>query len=83
MVKESKSLNIISTEGGFLTFYPDLAFPRICGRRIPLSRRFTVIYSSELALGKYDSYFPVNSKDANVPHNDLVVFSGATNLMFS
>ena len=32
VVKESKSLSIISTEGGFLTFYLDLAFPRICGR---------------------------------------------------
>ena len=32
VVKESKSLNIISTEGGFLTFHLDLAFPRICGR---------------------------------------------------
>ena len=32
VVKESKSLNSISTERGFLTFYLDLAFPRICGR---------------------------------------------------
>ena len=32
VVKESKSLNSISTEGGFLTFYLDQAFRRICGR---------------------------------------------------
>ena len=30
--KESKSLNIISTEGVFFIFYLDQAFPRICGR---------------------------------------------------
>ena len=30
--KNSDNVNIISTEGGFSTFYLDLAFPRICGR---------------------------------------------------
>ena len=37
MVKEWKSLNIISTEGGILTFYLDQAFSRISGQRILLS----------------------------------------------
>ena len=44
---------------------------------------FTVIDSTALAPGKYDSYFPAKPKDAHVPHNALVVRvpSGATYLM--
>ena len=39
-----------------------------------LSFGFTVIDSTALAPGKYDSYFPANPKDALVAHNALVVF---------
>ena len=35
---------------------------------------FTVIDSTALAPGKYDSYFPAKPKDAHVRHNPLVMF---------
>ena len=57
MVKEWKSLNIISTEGSFLTFYLDQAFSRISGRRILLSSGYTVIDNTALAPGKYEKEY--------------------------
>ena len=57
MVKEWKSLNIISTEGGILTFYLDQAFSRISGQRILLSNGKTVIDNTALASGKYETEY--------------------------
>ena len=74
MVKEWKSLNIISTEGSFLTFYLDQAFSRISGRRILLSSGYTVIDNTALAPGKYE-------KEYNWKRTKYPVFFGNRNTL--
>ena len=63
VVKESKSLSIISTEGGFLTFYLDLAFPRICGRLIPLSFGFAILFA--VAFSAFLAFLTSESEELN------------------